>query len=260
MQRSVAYIFLFATAVCVVCGVLVSSSAVTLQDRQAENALLEKRTNVLQAAGLVQAGEPVSAQQVEELFEAIRPVVLDLDTGEPAEGVDPESFDQQEAKKDPATSHDAPENRAGIKRVPDRALVYEVLDESGGLEMIVLPIEGVGLWSTLYGFVALESDTTTVRGLTYYQHGETPGLGGEVDNPSWKARWPGRKVYDDQWQPTIEVVKGAAGPPAQDPHEVDGLSGASITSRAVTNMLHFWLGENGFGPYLERLRDQEGRA
>jgi Na+-transporting NADH:ubiquinone oxidoreductase subunit C len=120
-----------------------------------------------------------------------------------------------------------------------------------------LPVEGYALWSTLYGFLALDVDTKTVRGLTYYQHGETPGLGGEVDNPAWKALWPGRIAYDEQWLPTIRVIKGKAGSASEDPHQVDGLSGATLTSRGVTNMLQFWLGENGFGPYLAKFR--EGR-
>ena len=138
-------------------------------------------------------------------------------------------------------------------------MVYRVLDENGDLDSLVLPIEGYGLWKFLYGFIALESDLNTVRGITYYQHGETPGLGGEVDNPRWKQGWVGRKVFDDSGEPKIEVIKGYAGPVETDPYEIDGLSGATLTSRGVTNMIHFWLGENGFGPYLENLA-QEGTA
>ncbi len=123
--------------------------------------------------------------------------------------------------------------------------------------MLVLPVEGYGLWSTLYGFLALDADTKTIRGLTYYQHLETPGLGGEVDNPSWKALWPGRVAFDETGAPVISVIKGRAGSPQDDPYRVDGLSGATITSRGVTNMLQFWLGEAGFGPYLERFRESQ---
>ena len=101
----------------------------------------------------------------------------------------------------------------------------------------------------------LDADTKTIRGLTYYQHTETPGLGGEVDNPRWKALWPGRVAFDENWKPDIKVIKGRVGPPSEAPHQVDGLSGATITSRGVTNMLDFWLGENGFGKYLENFRE-----
>ena len=121
------------------------------------------------------------------------------------------------------------------------------------LELVVLPVEGLGLWSTLYGFIALDADLETVRGLSFYEHGETPGLGGEVDNPRWKALWPGRKVLADA-EPRIEVVRGRAGSTDEDPYRVDGLAGATMTGRGVTNLLRFWLGEEGFRPYFERLR------
>ena len=124
--------------------------------------------------------------------------------------------------------------------------------------MCVIPIEGYGLWSTLYGFLAIGRDGNTIRGLTFYQHGETPGLGGEVDNPKWKALWPGRSAYDDAGNPAIRVVKGNAGNAQETPHQVDGLSGATITSNGVSTMLEFWLGEQGFRKYLQRF--QEGQV
>lgn len=121
--------------------------------------------------------------------------------------------------------------------------------------MLVLPISGKGLWGTLYGYLAVGADTNTIRGITYYNHKETPGLGGEVDNPVWKSLWPDRKIYDSDWNVAIKVIKGAADSPESDPYHVNGLSGATITSRGVTNMLQFWLGEKGFGPYLKAFRE-----
>jgi Na+-transporting NADH:ubiquinone oxidoreductase subunit C len=112
----------------------------------------------------------------------------------------------------------------------------------------------MGLWGTLYGYIALAADTQTVRGITFYQHKETPGLGGEVDNARWKALWPGRKVYDARGRPILNVKKGRAGPVESDPHNVDGLSGATITSRGVGHLVRFWLGEEAFGPYLKKVR------
>ena len=108
--------------------------------------------------------------------------------------------------------------------------------------------------------MALEGDLRTIRGLTFYEHKETPGLGGEVDNPRWKALWNGRLAFDDALAPVIQVVKGPAGSVADAPHSVDGLSGATITSRGVTTLLQFWLGPEGFGPYLTRLRAERGAA
>jgi Na+-transporting NADH:ubiquinone oxidoreductase subunit C len=129
----------------------------------------------------------------------------------------------------------------------------------GTLDMLVLPIEGKGLWSTMYGFLALDKDLKTVRGLTFYQHGETPGLGGEIDNPRWKALWPDRVAYDEAGEPVIEVIRGRAGTPDEDPHRIDGLSGATITARGVMHTVNFWLGDDGFGPYLETLRQGGGQ-
>lgn len=253
---SVRYIILFSLAVCGVCAVFVSSLAVSLADLQEKNELLDRRKNVLLAAGDLQPGQKVSAEEINERFENFRPVVVDLDTGEVVEDVDATTFDQQKAKKDPERSEPAPRNRAGIQRVPNYALVYEKYVD-GELDLIILPIEGYGLWSTLYGFLALEEDTRTIAGLAYYQHGETPGLGGEVDNPSWRALWPGRMAYDENWTPQIEVIKGKAGPVEEDPYRVDGLAGATITARGVSNMLEFWLGEKGFTSYLEKVRSGE---
>ena len=239
---------------------MVSGSAVSLAELQAANAELDKRKNVLLAAALADSSERLSAEEINARFGPIKTVVINLETGEPAPDVDPAIYDQQKAKSDPEQSREAPANRASIKRLPQYAVIYQVMGEQDEVKMIVLPIEGYGLWSTLYGFLALDADTKTVRGLTYYQHLETAGLGGEVDNPRWKALWPGRVAFDDAGKPVIEVIKGTAGPASEDPHRVDGLAGATITSRGVTNMLHFWLGENGFGPYLEKFRASRGAS
>lgn len=258
-QHSVRYTLLFSAAVCGVCAVFVSTSAVTLSERQKVNELLEKKRNVLEASGLMQPGEDLTRTEIEERFSTVEPVVVDLESGKEVEDIDPTTYDQQKAKKDPERSRRAPKNAARISRLPEYGLIYKVRGETDDVEMIILPIEGYGLWGTLYGFLALDKDMVTIRGITYYQHKETAGLGGEVDNPGWKALWPGRKAFDENWEPQIEVIKGYAGPPSEAPHKVDGLSGATITSRGVTNMLHFWLGENGFGPYLENIR-QGGQA
>ena len=255
MRHSVGYTIMFAAVVCVVCAIVVSTSAVSLADLQAANAILDKRKNVLSAAGLIESGQSISAEEVENIFEKIETVVIDLESGEEASEIDSAEYDQRKAKLDPALSRAAPPNAAVIKRLPKHAVVYHVLDDQGKVEMVVLPIEGYGLWSTLYGFLALDADTKTIRGLTYYEHKETPGLGGEVDNPRWKALWPGRVAFDENWKPDIKVIKGRVGPPSEAPHQVDGLSGATITSRGVTHMLDFWLGENGFSKYLENFRE-----
>ena len=252
------YTFLFAGAVCFVCSVLVSTSAVTLRSRQEANKMLDRQEKVLAVSGLLEEGKHLPPQEVRDLFaKNIQPKIVELKTGNyvPEDQVDPATFDQLKAQADPATSEAAPQNDAQVKRIPNNALVYQVV-EDGKVKELILPLEGKGLWSTLYGYIALGADTNSIEGLTFYQHGETPGLGGEVDNPRWKALWKGRKAYDEGWKPVIRVLKGTAGSPEEAPHEVDGLSGATLTSNGVTRLLRFWLGDNGFGPYLKKFREQ----
>ena len=252
------YILGFAALVCLVCAVLVSGSAVALRSLQEENAERERQRNVLFAAGLAEPGEELSEAALRERFAAVRAVVVDLETGAEQPEVDPAGVNPRAEAGTQDTSHPVAENPARVRRVENRSVVY-LVEADGRLDAVVLPVRGQGLWSVLYGFLALEADLNTVRGLTFYEHKETPGLGGEVDNPAWKALWPGRRVFGDGAdRPVIEVARAAAGPPAEDPHRVDGLAGATMTSRGVTNLLRFWLADSGFGPYLETLRAAGG--
>ena len=253
MQHSNLYTIAFAAVLCIVCSILVASSAVVLKDRQDHNKLIDQQKKVLAVVGLLPEGKTADAEITRLFQERLEPRIVALETGEYVEGLDPLTFDQRKASKDSATSSKAPTNKAKVRRVPENGRIY-LLRDGDEVRAIVLPIEGMGLWSTLYGYVALESDAQTIRGLTFYEHGETAGLGGEVDNPRCKALWPGRKVYGEDGQPQIAVIKGGAGPPSADPYRVDGLSGATLTGNGVTNALHFWLGEPGFGPFLARVR------
>ncbi|MEQ8835415.1 MAG: NADH:ubiquinone reductase (Na(+)-transporting) subunit C, partial [Lacipirellulaceae bacterium] len=164
-----------------------------------------------------------------------------------------------EAAKNPKLSVKIPADvdDAGLKRREKFAYVYKVVGDSGELEQIVIPIYGKGLWSTLYGFIALEKNINTVDGITYYEHGETPGLGAEIQNPDWQAKWVDKSVYDDG-EVELAVIKGAVDETSETAaYQVDGLSGATITSNGVTNMIHYWLGPEAFGPYLDSLRSGE---
>lgn len=244
----------FAGAVCVVCAVLVSSSAVLLRERQLVNIELDRKKNVLQAASMLRGGDAASREEIEQRFAAFQIIAVDLRTGAEDPQFDATGYDPWDALADPDTSRAVPRNEAQVTRVPNHVIVYKHVDGEGRLDLVVLPIEGMGLWAPMYGFLAIGADLTTVRGLTYYAHKETPGLGGEVDNPRWKQLWPGRRAFDERGTPVIEVVRGRAGSVADDPHRVDGLAGATITGRGVTGMLRFWLGEHGYGPYLTRLQ------
>ena len=244
-------IILVALSLCLVCSVIVSTAAVVLKPAQEANKSLDKKRNILQAAGMLEPGV-----SVDEQFESVETRVVDLRTGKFADDVDLERFDQRKAAKDPEQSErlTAAQDIAKISRREHHAVIYLVQGDGGELDKIILPVHGYGLWSTLYGFVALEADGNTVAGLGFYEHAETPGLGGEVDNPRWKALWPGKQVYRDG-QVELGLIKGAVDPSnANADWQIDGLSGATLTARGVTNLVHFWLGEDGFQPFLENLK------
>jgi Na+-transporting NADH:ubiquinone oxidoreductase subunit C len=254
---STKYTVVFATVVCVVCALLVSVAAVSLQPRQAANARLYMEKNVLLAAGLAEPGVDLSEREVKAIFEQrIKARLVEFETGNlvPADKIDARSYDQRKARNDPGASRVAPPNNAGIGRLPNYGIVYFIMKD-GAVDQIVIAVEGLGMWGTIYGFLSLAPDGNTVRGLTYYDQKETPGLGGEIGNPKWQALWRGRRGYDDQWNAKITVIKGAAGSPETDPLRVDGLSGATVTSNAVTRLMQFWLSDHGYGKFLKKFRE-----
>jgi len=245
--------FAIVIAVCVVCSVLVSSAAVVLAPIQHENALKVRKRQILQAAGLL-----VRGRDVVEQFAQMTPRMVSLDTGEYVEAGDPVDFDVARVSRDPQSSSAVPAESdiAKIRRRPAAMPVY-LVEHAGRVETIVLPVHGYGLWSTLYGFLALDGDGSTVKGISFYQHGETPGLGAEIDNPRWQAKWTGKQALAGDGAVLLEIVKGE--PRGEDvAHQVDGLAGATLTARGVENLVRYWLGEQGFGPYLSRLRATKG--
>jgi Na+-transporting NADH:ubiquinone oxidoreductase subunit C len=221
---------------------------------------MTKKIAVLQAADLYVEGQPVADQ-----FKQISTRIVNLEAGRfatdaelqqiRAAGLTVENFDQKKSSKTPALSRalSSDEDKASIKRLEKYAAVF-IVGGSDHIDKIILPVHGYGLWSTLYGFLALEGDMDTIVGLGFYSHAETPGLGGEVDNPKWKSLWVGKKVFNDQGDVGIRVVKGGA--EAGNPYQVDGLSGATLTSRGVSNLVRFWVGGKGFGELLNKLKGQ----
>lgn len=258
-KDSVQRTLLVAFLLCVVCSVFISSAAVLLKPLQTENKLLDRNKNVLIAAGIFDPAINTNAE-VPQLFAEFTPRIADLDEGRflnqeelDALGIDPATYDQRVAANDPALSMplDNSEDIASIQRRVNYATVYVIEDAAGGIETIVLPVSGYGLWGIMHAFLALEGDANTVIGVGFYEHKETPGLGGEVSNPRWRGLWPDKEIYDEQGEVALSVIKGQG----TGPHEIDGLSGASLTSRGVDNMIEFWLGENGFGPLLANIRN-----
>lgn len=242
-------ILIVAVLVCLFCSILVSTAAVTLKPLQENNKALDIKRNLLEVSGLLRPDKTI-----EELFHPIEAKVVDLSTGDYVESIDPDEYDQRQAVKDPAQSVAIPSGKdtARIGRRAKYATVY-LVETDQGVKHIILPVHGYGLWSTLYGFLVLEQDGNTVFGLQFYEHGETPGLGGNIDNQNWRQQWKGKLVYGESGEPRIQVGRGHV--PESDPEiqfKVDGLSGATITGQGVTNLLQYWLGEDGFGPYLKR--------
>jgi Na+-transporting NADH:ubiquinone oxidoreductase subunit C len=140
------------------------------------------------------------------------------------------------------------EDVASIRRRANFATVFLIPgDSEDEYETVVLPVSGYGLWGIMYGYLALEGDGNSVRGIGFNEHQETPGLGGEIDNPRWLQQWPDKQIYGEDNNVVFQVVKDGA----DDEHEVDALAGATLTSRGVENLINFWMGDLGFGPFLE---------
>lgn len=236
-----------AVALCLVASMIVSATAVALRPTQEINKLKDKQINILQVAGIY---DPDA--NVVEAFAAFEPRVVELDTGAFTDQFDAATFDDRAASDDPELSVELENDPAGIVRQAQYKTVYLLRDADGEIDKVILPIHGYGLWSTLYGFIALEENGNEIYGLQFYEHAETPGLGAEVDNPRWKAQWPGKKLRDEEGDLEITVSKTA--PPAGPEYHIDALAGATLTSAGVDNLVRFWMGEEGFGPFLENLK------
>ncbi|MFZ2313026.1 MAG: Na(+)-translocating NADH-quinone reductase subunit C [Methylobacter sp.] len=256
-----------ALSLCLVCAILVSFAAVALKPLQIHNKELDMKKNILDVAGLLEEGKDIDA----EFAEKIEAKLVNLETGDYVEGMDVAQYDQRKAAKDPAQSVAIPKDK-DIAHIRVKAKVAKVflVKEGGVIKSIILPVHGYGLWSTLYGFLSLEADGQTVQSINFYDQAETPGLGGEVVNPNWRALWKGKKVYAETDQPSMEkglITEAEIGEPALSlikgvvdnskpgsQYQVDGLAGATLTSTGVTNLVRYWMSKEGFAPYIAKVR------
>lgn len=241
---------------CFICSMFVSTAAVLLKPTQQENKLLDKQKYILEAAGLINTreGKVEKAQVLATYDKYVEAKLVDLKTGNFIEG-DADTFDTEKAARTPATSFVPQNDIASVKRVANEAVVYLVRDDNQQLQTVIIPVKGYGLWSTMFAFLAVEPDLNTIRSLVYYSFtgsGETPGLGGEVQNPQWIAKWNGKKLYNEKGELAISVTKNPV--VAASPYGVDALSGATLTGNGVQNSLDFWLGEEGFARFIEKAR------
>ena len=245
-RDSISNTLVVAIGVSLVCSVLVSSAAIVLRPLQEANQNEFRQRIVLEVAGLYDPGVPIGEQ-----FGNIETRIVDLETGQYVDDVDPETFDAEAAANDPSLGIGIPkdEDIAKLGRRAVYAPVY-IVTKDGVPQQYILPVRGKGLWSTLYGYLSVEPDGNTVSGLRFYEHAETPGLGDQIEKEPWLAQWPGKKLYDEQGNPQIEVVRGSAQPGPSEMYHVDGLSGATLTANGVTYLIRYWIGSHGFGPYL----------
>ncbi len=256
-QESTTRTLLVALVVCLVSSVFVAGAAVALKPTQAENRLLDKQRSILAIAGL---GEPgMSGKEVKALFDSrITAKVVDLQSGTFSDAQDPLGYDPLKAAKDPALSDALPaaEDIASIKRRERYTTVY-LVETDGKLDTLILPVRGYGLWSTLYGFLALKGDLNTVAGFGFTSmarpRSRRRGRQSEMEGAVGR-----QDLYDAQGDLAVQIIKGSVDPQsAKATHQVDGLAGATLTSKGVDNLLHFWLGKDGFDAFLANLRKGE---
>ncbi len=240
-----------------VCSVIVAGSATLLKPKQEEQKQLDKQRSILRVADLLPAN--ATSQQIRQIFaQKIETRCVDLNAGTFAPC--PADFDAIAFSKNPQTSQPIPTDldKAGLRVRAKLAQIYLVKNGAGELQQMVLPIYGSGLWSMMYGFVSVAANGDTIKGITYYDEGETPGLGGEIENPRWQAQFVGKKLFNAQGESAIVVAKGAATNPVYGrEHGIDSLSGATLTSNGVQGTFSYWFGPNGFGPFLNHFRKGE---
>lgn len=257
-KESTAKTLVVASVLSVVCSIALAAAVTLLKPIQAENKELDKQRKILAAAAVLADGEGDKAK-VNQEFAKFQRYLVNLDTGEFKEIPLNDPYDQRKASRDSKLSIalSAEQDVAGLKRRANQADIYILRDAAGKVEKMILPVSGYALWSTLYGYLVLNQDANTVGGITFIEHAETPGLGGEVDNPKWKALWVNKQVYGSDGQPSLKLVKGSVDSSKPEAvYQVDALSGATLTSNGVSSLVQFWMGDMGFKKFLTNVREK----
>ena len=253
MNESITKTIGVAFCVCLICSLVVSFSAVSLRDLQNENKLNDKRIKILQAADIYNPDEEIKDQ-----FLKLETKFVNFETGKLMDtymDFSLEEYDPILATRDSNLSSKVPtsEDIAVIKNRENIGKIFILRNDDYSINKLILPIRGYGLWGTLYGYISIENDFNTIAGIEFYDHKETPGLGAEVDNPKWKNLWPGKEIYQNG-EVSLSVIKGKVDNNDKDAqYEIDGLSGATITSRGVTNIIAYWFGESGYSKLFKEL-------
>jgi Na+-transporting NADH:ubiquinone oxidoreductase subunit C len=246
-----------ALLVCGACAALISAAVVWLRPIQQANQERDRRERVL---AMVRA-TPGLAELVGALgSEGLEARLVDLGDGRLTVPRPDSVWDVHRLAEDPARCAPLPEERddADIGCVPKEMPVY-LVRAGAALRLVILPIYGEGYLAMMWGYLALDADLNTVRSLLFYEQEETPGLGAEIENEAWRRQWQGKRLRDETGALRIRVSKEPVDPGSPDfPYAVDGISGATRTGNAVTRIVRFWLGPDGYGPFLERLRSEGG--
>ena len=253
MNESITKTIGVAFCVCLVCSLIVSFSAVSLRDLQNENKLNDKRIKILQAADIYNPDEEIKDQ-----FLRLETKFINFETGKLMDSYMDYSLEEYDPilatrNSDLSTKVSPSKDIAVIKNRENVGKIFILRNDDYSINKLILPIRGYGLWGTLYGYISIEDDFNTIAGIEFYDHKETPGLGAEVDNPKWKNLWPGKQIYQNG-EVSLTVIKGKVANDDKDAqYEIDGLSGATITSRGVTNMITYWFGESGYSKLFKEL-------
>lgn len=213
--------FLFSSGMVIVIAIMLSTAAIALGPYQARNTRIEKMENILSSVGINGTSEEAESNFSRYISSQ---VVLDI-KGEPVNG-GTSAFDIDLKKE-------LDKEKTGNK---DKELFPLFIAKKGNKEYYIIPVRGKGLWGPIWGFIALEEDMNTVYGVSFGHKSETPGLGAEIDTEKFQEKFKGKKILDDEGGfVSVKVLKGSAG--STNPHGVDAVSGATITSDGVTEML-----------------------
>ena len=250
-QKAVLVVF----AVALVCSVLVSAASIVLRPIQERNQLVERSRNIVTLTGLTDPSAPVSDDDILAIVDQLDIRVVELDSGDFADPETAESFDSRRALSDPEQSQAIPAELdiAGLGRRSLYERVYLVWHEDE-LQRVIFPVQGQGMWSTIRGFIALEQDMNTIGAVSFYEQAETAGLGDQIQRPDWQAQWTGRRLFSDNGAFMFRVGPGSVEPGSfAATHQVDGLTGATVTGDAVTRIIAYWFGPNGYSEFIDRL-------
>jgi Na+-transporting NADH:ubiquinone oxidoreductase subunit C len=209
---------MYAAILTVVCGGLLAFASESLKEKQQANIALEQKKNILATVMELKENDDPSAIYAKQ----VKAFVIDYN-GNIQEGLKAE---------DVAVASE-------YKKTPDQRLlpVYEFSNESGQVESVVMPVFGYGLWNNIWGYISLESDFNTIKGVKFAHAGETPGLGARIDSDEIQDRYRSKAIFNGDQVASITMMKGEGMDYANDKHKVDGMSGATLTAKGVNNML-----------------------